>query len=301
MLHVVARLAQAALRGQMQPKELRAFIALSVIGMFGSGYAIRSSRRGVWGALKAIALLGAAHASRGAIASALHDAFPALMQRLHDIADDRDREEAAVAEGASAPGVGVFKLSPRHDRHQTMSHEFTFRLFRCASVCALVYRDIQWLMEVGFVVPRRVCAGAWWSWRSSRSSEALTASSCSGRSASGMSPALPVHAAMLWSPMQPLHCPSLMAAPRLAPVLPLWLLCLCCPCRRQQRRCSISSRYPFPRRAATRAQSMQTPCHPRLVAQVQAHLLLYKQTSRCRRRHSKYLRDTASTAPSPWR
>ena len=113
MLHVGIALLQAALRGQMQPRELRAFVALAAVGVFGGGYAIRASRRGVWGAAKALLLLAVAHSSRGLIISTLHDVAPTLLQRLRQLQASQpgvsDAFNALTEEGPSRH---------EHARHQ---------------------------------------------------------------------------------------------------------------------------------------------------------------------------------------
>jgi hypothetical protein len=100
MMHLATKLVSAALRGQMAPTEMRTLVALSAIGVFGGGYAIRASRRNLWSALKALALLTVAHSARGAMLSLVRAAFPSLFQRIRQLVV----EDAVVTAGGADHG-----------------------------------------------------------------------------------------------------------------------------------------------------------------------------------------------------
>jgi hypothetical protein len=119
MLHLATKLASAALRGHMSPSELRTLIALSAIGVFGGGYALRASRAGLWSALKALGLLAIAHSSRGLLAAAVQQAFPSLAQRVRELQGGLGQGGVAgdQAQGDGGPRVPTL-LGADHGRHQ---------------------------------------------------------------------------------------------------------------------------------------------------------------------------------------
>ena len=121
MLHLATKLVSAALRGQMAPTEVRTLVALSAIGVFGGRYAIRSSRRNLWSALKALALLTVAHSARGAVLSLVRAAFPSLFQRIKQLVVEDATGTAGGADHGDCDVSSDSAGSSSHSRRSTGS------------------------------------------------------------------------------------------------------------------------------------------------------------------------------------
>ena len=150
MVPVLRALAQAALRGQMTPKELQTFGLLVAGGLFTGVRMLRASTSGIGGLLKSLVIVLAAHASRRAAHKALCALFPETFRTL------------GLPEDVSTPRNADAELE-HVSTNYALEHSVSLRLLKSCLELAIILNirgmswfDVRWsltLRDVDAVPP----------------------------------------------------------------------------------------------------------------------------------------------------